>query len=160
MMPRGACPSLAAPMQTGDGLLLRAPAGWWSRAVVLGIADAALRFGNGVVEITARGNLQLRGLRADSAASCAETLLGLGIADAPPIFVSPLAGNDATALADPRDLAQALAKAWPDGLAPKVSVVVDGGGALHLDAMAADIRSRAVGRDAWLLGVDGATAPR
>ena len=61
---RGACPSIAAPMRTGDGLLVRlrpvAPA--LSAADLLALADLARRHGNGLIEITARGNLQLRGL--------------------------------------------------------------------------------------------------
>jgi precorrin-3B synthase len=54
-------------MPTGDGLLLRAPAGWWGAGVLAGISDAAARFGNGVVEVTARGSVQIRGLDEDGA---------------------------------------------------------------------------------------------
>lgn len=157
MIPRGACPSLAAPMETGDGLLLRAPAGWWDRATVLALAGAARQFGNGVVEITARGSVQLRGLRADTAAVCAEALLAIGIADAPPVLVGPLAGRDPLEHADPRPIAAAIAAGWPAGLAPKTSVVVDGGGTLHLDAVPADLRLVAVEGGDWLLGLGGTT---
>jgi len=61
---RGACPSLSAPMQTGDGLLVRlrpaAPA--LTGEDLLALAGLAREHGNGLIEITARGNLQLRGL--------------------------------------------------------------------------------------------------
>ncbi|MDB5414731.1 MAG: precorrin-3B synthase [Rubritepida sp.] len=153
MTPRGACPSLAAPMPTGDGLLLRAPPGWWSPAVVLAIADAADRFGNGVVEITARGSLQIRGLRAETAEACADALVTGGIVDAPPVLVGPLAGRDRSEIADPRGIAAAIVEGWPEGLAAKTSVVVDGGGALHLDAVGADLRLVAVDASNWAMGL-------
>ncbi|HXV30232.1 MAG TPA: precorrin-3B synthase, partial [Sinorhizobium sp.] len=59
-MRRGACPSLAKPMQTGDGLLarLRPAKGRMTPAELRTIATLAERFGNGILEVTARGNLQ------------------------------------------------------------------------------------------------------
>jgi precorrin-3B synthase len=135
-------------MPTGDGLLLRAPAGWWGAAVVAGIAEAASGFGNGVVEVTSRGSLQIRGLDEAGAGRCAAALAALGIADSPPVLADPLAD------AGTRAIAAAIAAGWPAGLAPKTSVVVDGGGVLHLDEVAADVRLRALG-GAWLLGLSG-----
>lgn len=155
MTPRGACPSLAAPMATGDGLLLRAPAGEWSPAVVRVIAEVAARLGSGVVEVSARGNLQLRGFRTETAAQAAAALAPLGLVDAPPVMTGPLAGRDPAERADPRGLAAAIAVGWPEGLAPKTSVVVDGGGLLHLDAVGADLRLVAVSGEDWLLGLGG-----
>jgi precorrin-3B synthase len=136
-------------MPTGDGLLLRAPPGWWSPAVAQGIAAAAARFGNGVVEVTAKGSLQLRGLRPETAGDCAGALEALGLGDAPPVLLPPLAGAEA------RAIAAAIVAGWPSGLAPKVSVVLDDGAALHLDGVAADLRLRAVGA-MWHLALDGA----
>jgi hypothetical protein len=54
-------------------------------------------------------------------------------------------------VADPRPLATRIANAAPAGLPPKATVLVDGGGTLHLAAEAADVRlvARANG---WLLG--------
>ena len=116
-MRRGACPTVLAPMPTGDGLLLRAPAGWWGAGVLAGISDAAARFGNGVVEVTARGSVQIRGLDEDGAVQCAEALATLGITDAPPVLADPLAAEEA------RGIAGEIAAGWPAGLAPKTSVV-------------------------------------
>jgi precorrin-3B synthase len=149
MTVRGACPGLAAPMMTGDGLLLRSPPGWWTAATLAGIAEAAARFGNGVVEVTARGSLQLRGLSAATAAPCAVRLESLGLSDAPPVLEDPLAD------APTRALAAAIRAAWPDGLAPKTSVVVDGGHALHLDAVATDLRLRRLAPGRWALALSG-----
>lgn len=150
---RGACPSLAAPMQTGDGLLLRLTPPWdgWDPAAVVALAEAADRFGNGVLDITARGKLQLRGFTANTVPRFAAALAQAGLAEGPPVMaVGPLAGQDGQEIADPRPLAAQIAAALPD-LAPKVSVLVDGGGALHLDGMDADIRLRAEDTRTWHL---------
>jgi precorrin-3B synthase len=136
-------------MPTGDGLLLRAPAGWWGAEVVAGVAAAASRFGNGVVEVTSRGSLQIRGLAEDGAGRCAAALAALGIADSPPVLADPQADGET------RRIAAAIAAGWPARLAPKTSVVVDGGEVLHLDEVPADLRLRAMGAGRWLLGLSG-----
>lgn len=159
---RGACPSLSAPMQTGDGLLARLnPAdGALTGYQLAGVADAAREFGNGVLEISARGNLQIRGLTHASAAALADTVAGLEIAVHPGIEVrtGALAGLDAGETADPRPLVEIIRqRALPlaSRLAPKVSVVVDGGGALPLDGLGADVRLRAISAHEWLVDAGG-----
>jgi precorrin-3B synthase len=146
---RGACPRLSAPMQTGDGLL--------ARIVTVGpipldkfalLCAAAREHGNGVIEIGARGSVQVRGLTSQSAPLFAEvvTSLGVDVCDGMPVIVSPLC-DDPAALIDADGLAADLRGAIAErdlALAPKVSVAVDGGGLLHLDALAVDIRLRAV----------------
>lgn len=163
-MRRGACPSLSSPMQTGDGLLARLNPKdeRLSARQLAGVADAAGRFGNGILEITARGSLQIRGLSQESASGLADAINELGIeaANGPEIRVGPLAGCDRLEIADPRPVADAvrrhIAAAGPlRGLAPKISVVVDGGGALPLDGIAADIRIAAVAGDLWAVGIGG-----
>src|SRR5262249_54943828 len=148
---RGLCPALSAPMQTGDGLLVRlAPAGTIALETLAGLCAAARAHGNGIVEVTARGSIQVRGLSPASAPTfaAAVTALRFGGADAVSAIADPFAGLapdeivDAGSLA--ADLRRALAAApFLDRLGPKVSVVIDGGGALHLDALAADVRLRA-----------------
>ncbi len=149
---RGACPSLAAPMQTGDGLLARLNPG--GRTIPLNAAislcAAARRLGNGIIEVTSRGSIQVRGLSAASAAVFADTVLtlDLDVADGIPVRASPLAGLESSeainAVAVAAALREAIRAAGLRGrLAPKVSVAVDGGGGLHLDALAADLRLRA-----------------
>ena len=53
---KGWCPSLSAPMATGDGLLARLSPrlGLLSPAQLAGIAGAARRHGSGQIEITIR----------------------------------------------------------------------------------------------------------
>ncbi|TPI64698.1 precorrin-3B synthase [Mesorhizobium sp. B3-1-3] len=149
---RGACPALSAPMQTGDGLLVRLNpvAGGISPKSLIGLGESALRHGNGIMEVTARGSLQIRGLTADSARLLAAEVDALGIAvrSGVPVEVGPLAGIDPQEIADPRPLAERIRVAIEEAgltarLGPKVSVVVDGGGQLNLDAVTADVRLKA-----------------
>jgi precorrin-3B synthase len=164
--PRGACPGLSAPMPTGDGLLVRlAPSEAMPADAFAGLCAAARRHGNGIMEVTARGSLQVRGLTPRSAPLFADEVSRLGIAasDGVPVLTGPLPDEpeaviDAAGLA--AELRRGLAKA-PLALAPKVSVVIDGGGPLHLDALSADIRLCAVGpRNApqWLLALQARRA--
>ncbi|RVD61543.1 precorrin-3B synthase [Mesorhizobium sp. M2D.F.Ca.ET.185.01.1.1] len=150
---RGACPALSTPMQTGDGLLVRLNpvAGGLSAKSLIGLGESALRHGNGIMEVTARGSLQIRGLTAESARLLAAEVDALGIAvrSGVPVETGPLAGIDPQDIADPRPLAERIRTAIEEAeltarLGPKVSVVVDGGGQLSLDAVTADVRLKAV----------------
>ncbi len=146
---RGACPRLSEPMQTGDGLLARmVTAGPIPLDQFARLCAAANEHGNGVIEISARGSLQVRGLTLLSAPLFASAVAALGIelCDDVPVLADPLAG-DAASLIDADALAADLRRAIAARnlvLAPKVSVIVDGGGELHLDSLTADIRLRAV----------------
>jgi precorrin-3B synthase len=148
---RGACPALADPMPTGDGLLARLAV---TRAPSLdefaALCATARTHGNGIIEITSRGSIQVRGLTARSAPQFAEAVEALDIADALQgrVISNPLAGLDPNEVTDVSALADQVRAALRESglattLAPKVSAVIDGGGALHLDAIPADIRLRA-----------------
>jgi precorrin-3B synthase len=145
---RGACPALFTPMQTGDGLLVRiVPADAITPTAFVRFCEAACRHGNGTIEISARGSLQVRGLSPRSAPLFASEVDELGVAAVGvPIIVDPL-GDDPAVLVDAVGIAAALRAAIADAaivLAPKVSVIVDGGGRLHLDEVAADVRLRVI----------------
>lgn len=164
---RGACPALSAPMQTGDGLLVRlnpATDGLAPQAVI-DLCEAALRHGNGIVEVTARGSFQIRGLTEASAKQLGLEVeaLGIPVRTGVPVESGPLAGLDPDEIADPRPLAKAIREAIANGdlssrLGPKVSVVVDGSGQLTMDGILADIRltaQRQDGKTAWDLSIAG-----
>ena len=148
---RGACPGLSAPMPTGDGLLVRLlPVGTITLDNFIELCAAARRYGNGIVEITSRGSVQIRGLSAASAPRFAAAIAALGIAaaDGIPVLSDPLAGLDPEELVDAcalsTDVRHALARsALAQRLSAKVSVTIDGGGALGLDHLAADVCLRA-----------------
>ena len=149
--PRGACPGLSAPMATGDGLLVRLlPIGTIALDAFAALCAAARQHGNGIIEVTSRGSVQIRGLSAASAPRFAAAVAGLGIAagDGIPVLINPLAGLDAEDIIDAgalaADLRVALARrSLTPELSAKVSVAIDGGGAVDLDGIAADVRLRA-----------------
>lgn len=127
------------------------------------IARLATRYGNGIVEITARGNLQLRGLTQDTVPGLGVALdeAGIALATGLAIEIPPL--SDVDTLADPRPFADALRSALSERqpglmLAPKLAVILDGGGRFHLCDQSADVRARAIvhkGEIVWELGAGG-----
>lgn len=151
LLRRGVCPGLSTPLQTGDGLLVRLrPFGAIPLAAFGKLCALAAEHGNGIMEITARGSIQVRGLSAASAPRFAAEVATLGIAaqDDVPVLINPLAGLAADDIIDAAALAAELRRAvarqpCTAKLSPKISVAIDGGGALNLDAVAADIRLRA-----------------
>ena len=163
---RGACPSLAAPMATGDGLLvrLRPATPGLTVAQCRQLAAAAARHGNGLIEITARGNIQIRGLREESLIPFSADIGNAGIeVDTGVTVETPaLAGIDPEELADAVGMAATLRVAInalhpPLALAPKLSIIVDGAGSLRLDELSADIRLTAedAERRTWRLAIAG-----
>jgi precorrin-3B synthase len=148
---RGICPGLSRPLPTGDGLLVRIlPTGTIALDAFAALGALARTYGNGIIEITARGSIQVRGLSADSAPRFAAEITTLGIAaeDGVPILCNPLAGLDAAEIFDATALAAALRRAvtqqlLAERLDPKISIVIDSGAALGLAVIAADIRVRA-----------------
>jgi precorrin-3B synthase len=147
---RLACPRLADPMETGDGFLARlVPSG---QTIALdafaSLCAAARTCGNGIIEVTARGSIQVRGLRPDTISAFAADVGALDIAtEGVPMTIDPLAGLGPHEAVDTCAMAGALRTAltqvpFAARLGPKVSVIIDGGSTLHLDALAADIRLR------------------
>jgi precorrin-3B synthase len=151
---RGWCPSVARPMPSGDGLLVRlsTPGGSVPPALARGIASCAHRFGNGLIDLTRRANLQLRGLgEATMPGLITELSLldALPLADEPEvarnIVASPLTGLDPEALCDVRPIVRALRECLASepllrALPPKFGFIIEDGGRLGLDDIAADIR--------------------
>ena len=157
---RGACPGVADPMVTADGLLLRLrlPGGSIASSGVRTVADVADRFGSGVVELTSRGNLQIRGLDQRDVDVVAARLVASGLARSEPagderrnVVASPLTGHDPSALIDlsrsTRHAADLLAQDVLQGLPPKFSVVLDDGGSVPVRRVTADISFGAVHAD-------------
>lgn len=160
---RGACPGIAQPMPTGDGLLARLmPPSPMSIETFVALCDASQTHGNGIMEVTQRGSLQIRGLSIASAPLFARTAaaLGLGAEGRPALLASPLFGLDAQEPLDAAAFGAAmraeLTAAEPIG--PKVSVIIDGGGPWHLDQVPADVRLRRASAAGFHLSMAGTAA--
>jgi len=153
-------------MPTGDGLLARLmPPAPIPLDALIALCDASETHGNGIVEVTQRGSLQIRGLSAASAPVFARTVfaLGLGAEGGPPILASPLMGLDALERVDLSALVAALRTELTNrgalaSLGPKVSVLIDGGGVLHLDHVPGDLRLQANTDSRLHIGIAGTAA--
>ncbi len=154
---RGWCPGVRRPMETGDGLLVRLhPFGGRITADQAHmIAQAAREHGNGLLDITARGNLQIRGVSDSTYPALLMRLDAEGLVEPERegpnrlTVVSPLAGIDPRERFDALALAQAvesMAGAVED-LPAKFFVTVDGGGSMPLDGTGADLHLVAAGED-------------
>ncbi|AHI26892.1 precorrin-3B synthase [Komagataeibacter xylinus] len=154
---RGWCPGLHTPMEAADGWLarVRPPLGRLSATQARQVARAAATHGNGLIELTSRGNLQLRGLTPDSARAFARDMLAAGLAsnDAATearrgLLLSPLAGIDPDAAPDAPDVIRALDAALAAagtlrGLPAKFVIAVECGGHIPAGTLRADIVARA-----------------
>ncbi|KII13634.1 precorrin-3B synthase [Phaeobacter sp. S60] len=160
----GWCPGALRPMMSGDGLVVRvrAPLGQLSPAQARGLATLSQAHGSGLVDISARANLQLRGIREEAHAALIAGLRDLGLLDEDAgaearrnITLTPFwqAGDDGHQIA--LDLAAALTEATDLKLPGKFGFAVDCGAAPVLTDTAADIRIER-GPDGLLLRADGA----
>ncbi|APO78722.1 precorrin-3B synthase (plasmid) [Rhizobium etli 8C-3] len=161
---RGACPTLAAPMATGDGLLarLRPAGGALTPSQLNMLAVSAAANGNGVLEITGRGSLQVRGLRPETVGRLAADVdaAGILVPAGPPIELSPLHGIDPGEIGNAAAIEARLRNEHKIALsspllAPKLSIIVDGGGRFGLSGLSADIRVDALDEGRWLVAIDG-----
>jgi precorrin-3B synthase len=95
-----ACPGLLDLHEARDGHVarIRLPGGYATGPRLRGLAALASRFGDGCVDLTARGNVQLRGVRAGEAGELARRAALAGLLPSPAhdrarnITASPLAG--------------------------------------------------------------------
>ncbi|EFH11971.1 precorrin-3B synthase [Teichococcus cervicalis] len=155
---KGWCPNLYAPMDTGDGVLLRVKPFGGRLSVAQARALAAIA--PGAIELTNRANLQLRGASAESAPALAQALVAAGLADADPgrearrnLIAPPLLGDDPTIPAGALGWRDALAGVLDSAgtLPGKFGLVLEAGGVLPLAGVEGDITLRlAADGTAWL----------
>lgn len=114
---RDRCPGVLALHMAADGWLarVRVPGGRLSSRALLALADAAEELGNGLVDLTSRANVQLRGLAPTAASALAEPLAAAGLLPsathdrARNVLASPLAGRAPGALDAVDDVVERLA---------------------------------------------------
>jgi precorrin-3B synthase len=165
---KGWCPGALRPMESGDGLIVRVrpPGGALLPATLGALARLAAAHGSGVLELTSRAALQLRGVRAGAHGTLVEALAALGLLDpaagrdpAAAVTVSPLAGLDdegagaRIAAALERGVA---ARADLAALPAKFGFVVDAGPAPRLLAVSGDVRIERGARGGLIVVADGA----
>ncbi len=145
-----ACPGLLRIVAARDGGICRIklPGGELGAAQAVAIADASAQHAAGVIEVTNRANLQVRGVRSGHENALIAALLEAGLGPTPVdaagglsgsaaddvrnVMVSPAAGRDPLALFDTRALATellALLQSEPRfaALSPKFALLLDGG---------------------------------
>ncbi len=149
---KGWCPTALRPMETGDGCLVRLhfTGGEVTAEQCRAIGHLARTFGNGLIDLSQRGNLQLRGVSAETLPALTAHLYDFGLLDADmpgaaAVIGSPLARLDATASVDGKALVHGLearlaAASDLNALPDKFCFLVDEGGRLGLDNVAADVR--------------------
>jgi precorrin-3B synthase len=165
---KGWCPGALQPMLSGDGLVVRVrPRGGQLNAEqAIGIAALSKSHGNGLIDLTSRANLQIRGVSDLSHPPLIDGLGELGLLDPDPeaearrnILITPFwsAGDDTISIA--AELEQALA-CGPDGLPNKFGFAVDCGSERVLADASADVRIERDAAGELMVRADGAELGR
>ncbi len=164
---KGWCPGALRPMASGDGLVVRVRprAGRLTPPEASGIAELAAAHGNGVIDITTRANLQIRGVTEASYQLLMPGLASLGLTDETSeaearrnIVVTPFwsAGDGTQAIA--AALTDALAGPDAPELPGKFGFAVDCGPSPVLGGVPADIRIERSAEAGLICRADGAPA--
>jgi precorrin-3B synthase len=165
---KGWCPGALRPMLSGDGFVVRVrPFGGRLEAPqITGLADLAGRHGNGLIDVTSRANLQIRGVSEESHRQLLDGLAQLRLLDPDTesearrnILVAPFWGSGDETQSLAAELEEALAEC---GLAlpTKFGFAIDGGRLRVLAGDSADIRIERDGSGRLLVRADGARLGR
>jgi precorrin-3B synthase len=127
------------PARDGGLCRVRLARGELSAAQARVVAHASRTFGSGLIDVTNRANLQIRGVREDSQEALVSRLVDAGLGPVTPgsddqrnVMSSPLAGLDSHALLDVTPLVSTLIDQLQRNprlhqLSPKFALMVDGG---------------------------------
>lgn len=160
---RGWCPTAHRPMMSGDGLLvrMRPRSGRMTADKVHAVADLARRLGNGLIDLTSRAGLQIRGVTHDAHPELLRALVAEALVDADPgiearrnIVVTPFWNSGD--LTDRLERVLALRLADLPQMPPKTGFAIDTGAAPVLQDVSADFRFERDGEGGLLLRADGA----
>lgn len=166
-MKKGWCPGAHRPMRSGDGLILRVRPRLARLTAVqmLGLCDAASRYGSGIIELTSRANVQIRGVAETGFAPLLAALDNLGLIDADGeaearrnVVVAPFwLPGDATEVIAAALVAQ-LGTLPP--LPAKFGFSVDAGARPVLGGVSADVRIERGVSGGLIVRADGAATGR
>ena len=165
---KGWCPGALRPMMARDGLLvrLRITGGIVPADTARSLAELAGAYGNSLFDLSARANLQMRGVRESALPALLDGLRELGLLDATGggeairnIIASPLAGLGSGL--DIRPITACLDAALAEdrglhGLPGKFGFLIDDGGAPSLAHVAGDVRlDWSAAHHAFAIGLGG-----
>ena len=159
---KGWCPGALRPMASGDGLVLRIRArnGRLTPDQAQGIAGLARQHGNGLIDVTSRANLQLRGLNAQGHAATIAALAEMGLLDSDArsesrrnVILSPVAPVGGPAWQVAEGIARAMTQPDAPDTPGKFGFAVDTEVPV-LGDVPSDIRLRQIGTG-WLILPDG-----
>ncbi|KIN63024.1 Precorrin-3B synthase [Sulfitobacter noctilucicola] len=164
---KGFCPGALRPMQSGDGIVVRIRPfnGRLRRAQADGIATLAAAHGNGMIDLSSRGNIQIRGVTEESYAGLIEGLRRMSLLDATPeiesrrnILVTPFwqTGDETEALA--AALTDEMVAEGAPQVPHKFGFAVDTGKLPVLQTASADIRLERDAGGGLILVPDGSTS--
>lgn len=162
---QGWCPGALRPMVSGDGWVvrLRPIGGRLDQTQAEGLGALALMHGNGLMDVSARANIQVRGVTEQSYRPLIEGLTRLGLIDSSAeaearrnIIVTPFwsTGDGTQDLV--AELAEALNAAGAPQLPSKFGFAVDCGSQPVLSGASADIRLERAADGGLMCRADGA----
>lgn len=162
---KGWCPGALRPMQSGDGLVVRVRpfGGRLDATQTAGLADLAERHGNGLIDVTSRANLQIRGVSESSHRLLLNGLAQLSLLDPDAdtesrrnILVMPFWRDDDETQALAAELEEALADSTLK-LPTKFGFAIDDGTSRVLAGNSADVRiERDAAAGGLIVRADGA----
>ncbi|SFH71014.1 precorrin-3B synthase [Bradyrhizobium sp. Gha] len=161
---KGWCPGAIRPMQSGDGLVVRVRpfGGRLDAEQAAGLARLAERHGNGLIDVTSRANLQIRGVSESSHRRLLDGLAQLALLDPDAdtesrrnILVTPFwrGGDETQALV--AELEEALADSAL-ALPTKFGFAIDDGTSRVLAGNSADVRIERDTAGGLMVRADGA----
>lgn len=163
---KGWCPGAYRPMMSGDGLIVRVRPyhARLDRRQTIGLCNLAQMHGSGIIELTNRANLQIRGVQETNLDDLIAGLAALDLLDATPeietrrnLLVTPFWQQGDLC----RQISQRLLDALPDMplLPAKFGFAIDAGPTRVLDGASGDIRIE-MARDGLIVRADGAQLGR
>ena len=161
---KGYCPGALRPMMSGDGLVVRIRPfhGRLTSSQARTIAQLAQRHGNGLMDLSARGNIQLRGVTQEQMAPLIEGLSQLSLIDEDVeresrrnIMVTPFWDEGCETQALVKELTDAMGSLQAPDIPGKFGFAVDTDTDCTLQSASADVRLERDAKGLLIVVADG-----